>query len=274
MPRSHATSPTAALHELTRAFAFGAADAAALRAVATRLGSRIRALAERFWAYLMAQETARALLGQARADHHQEAVAQWLDASLKGPHDERFYADSVHLGRVHALAGLSQPHLIAAMDQLREGALEACREVAVDGNEREAMQSALSKLFGLQLAMILEGYRAPLEHGGAGATHAGERASAGGFEAEEAAPSALATPDPAHARACDELRNPLNAASLQLRVLAARLGRSVRDPAILESLDHARADVDRLARAVDEALTPAPNDHRGGLRPDDGSEEE
>lgn len=59
------------------------------------------------------------------------------------------------------------------------------------------------------------------------------------------------------ARLAHELRNPLNAAQLQLDLARRRLARSGECKAALEALEVARVEVSRLARLIDEFLVLA-----------------
>lgn len=244
--------------ELTLAFDFGSEDVRALREFSERAYPFLDLAVDRFYDRLETHPGMRALATRDGTDPHlRQAIRAWLESSLRGPHGPELSDDLIRLGRVHARAGIPQPLMMAATESLRQGVCEIARQTAGDADP-SALIASIDKLFGLELALLLEGYRAELEASGSAAPSAAEpgpddetTAAKEGNGRRVDLVTGCDRPDPT---ACDELRNPLNAASLQLRVLAARLVQAGLDPEILEPLELARADVDRLSRAVDAAL--------------------
>jgi two-component system, NtrC family, sensor histidine kinase HydH len=248
---------TPTLDDLKRALAFETSDAASLRAFFHAAQPHLETIADRFYERIERHPTTRELLGgRSRIVHLKTTLVAWMESSLRGPHDERYHADRERIGRMHIRAGLPQSYILATMNLLRQCFHEiATAQEPTHGlgaASATSVRIAIDKLIDLELAIMLESYRKDAEE----RLRESERHR---LVRELEATGALAT------GLADELRNPLNSACLQLRVLDGRLRRSGVDSGVCEPLELAQAEVERLARLVDDVLSLA-EPRRGGLR--------
>ena len=251
-------SPT--VDDLKRAFAFTPADATALRAFLDFARPQLEDITDRFYARIEGHPTTRELVGgRSRIAHLKTTLVAWMESSLAGPHDEAYYADRARIGRMHVRSGLPQPYILATMNLIRQGFQEIVdkleRGTSVAGEHRSteerlvdadvsSLRAAIDKLIDLELAIMLESYREDAE----ARLRESERHR---LVQELHATGALAR------GLADELRNPLNSACLQLKLLDSRLKRAKADTSLRQPLELAQGDVERLARLVDDVLALA-----------------
>lgn len=234
-------SQAAALDELKRALAFDERDAARLRELSDDVRPHMETIADAFYARIEAHPLTRQILAdRGRIAHLKTTLVAWMDSSLRGPHDEAFYVDRARIGRMHVRAGLPQAQMLATMNLIRE----AFHDVAegLDRAESPAIRSSIDKLIDLELAIMLESYR---EDGEIRLRQSERKRVVEELRSSGALTTGLA----------DELRNPLNSACLQLRVLDAQLHRAQADTSVRRPLALARSDVERLAQIVDNVLS-------------------
>ena len=242
------------LDELKRAFGFCAADAIALRAFLNAARPHLESIADQFYSRVEDHPTTREIVGgRDRIIHLKSTLLAWMESGLRGPHDEGFYEDRARVGRMHVRAGLPQPYILATMNLIRQNFHEIVERLPDCGDgANAATRSSIDKLIDLELAIMLESYQEDADK----RLRESERNR---LVHELHATGALA------AGLADELRNPLNSACLQLRVLDRRLRRGSADPSVREPLRLAQADVERLARLIDDVLALA--EPRGDASP-------
>ena len=247
------------LDELKAVFEFQPEDESALQALYEVARPHLDELSEQFYARLETDAATRELAGgRARGGHLRQTMVDWMSSSLAGPHDEGYFADRVRIGQMHVRAGLPQAYILASMNFIRAGFHSLAETlVIVPGESPRTIHGAIDRLLDLELAILLESYQDDAD----ARLRESERNR---LVTELQATGALRT------GLADELRNPLNAACLQLRVLGARLSRGEAEPSVREPLELAQADVERLARLVDDVLALA-EPQRPGVRASNGS---
>jgi len=223
---------------------FSKRSSARLRAVFPLIADDIPAIVEDFCAALLAHpETARALgSGSTAADSLRQSLRGWLEELLLGPHDESYFQRRMDLARTYAVSAFPQPFLLAAMNRVRVRTRAALAAALKDGGPLEATAAALDQIIDVELAVMLETYRSELartEQEMLRRTLRAERLAAVGT---------LAT-GLAH-----EVRNPLNSAALQLRVLRRRLEKGERGAAALEPAAQVEEEIRRLQKLTDDFL--------------------
>jgi signal transduction histidine kinase len=243
------------LGELLAYVALDAGDRARLVTLHAVLAPELPAIADAFVAAAQANATTAATLSDPeRITRLRASLISWMSTGLLGPHDDGFVAKRARIGRRHVELGLAQHYLIAAMSVVR-GAYHDRIALAYAPAEALAVGRAVHKLLDLELALMLRTTRADSDE----ELVAGERRRR--LEQVEAMQTLCA--GLAH-----EVRNPLNSAKLQLELAARRLRRGGDDPRLVEPVELAGHELDRLTVLLDEflafarppALDPHPQD--------------
>jgi two-component system, NtrC family, sensor histidine kinase HydH len=239
---------TPSFDDLKRTFGFSEADTAALRSFLSVARPHLEAIADQFYDRIERHSATRELLGgQTRIPHLKTTLIAWMESTLAGPHDQRYFDHRARIGQMHVRAGLPQPYILATMNLIRRRFHEltdALPPRAEDGTDAAVVRDAIDKIIDLELAIMLDSYSQDAED----RLRESERHR---LVQELQSTGALAT-GLAH-----ELRNPLNSTCLQLRVLDGRLRRAKADARLREPLALAQADVERLSRLLDDVLALA-----------------
>lgn len=234
------------LEELKRYVGFGAEDERLLRelhaAAGTDGGAEIAAIAEHFYDVLQHHEGARAVLtdGKAQIARLKCTLVEWIRTGLTGPHDEGYYERRSRIGRRHVAIGLPQQYMFTAMNVMRRD-LHGLVEKHLLA-ERVAARDAVDRLLDMELAIMLRHYQLEAE----------ERLVRRERLAQAEKLTAVRT---LSAGLAHEVRNPLNAAKLQLQLLERRLQRSEGDPRLLDAAELVRQEIGRLSKLLDEFLS-------------------
>jgi signal transduction histidine kinase len=229
------------LDELFAFVGFDDGDRARLRELHPRIAPQFDAIADRFYAAVLASPGASAVLtGPAQAERLRASLIDWMSSGLLGPHDERFYDKRSRIGRRHVAVGLGSQYMFSATGVLRQ-AYRACVAALHPASEALAVMSSVDKLLDCELAIMVKHY----ELDSTDKLIARERKS----QADRIAAMQTLSSGLAH-----EIRNPINAAKLQLQLLERRLHRAADDPKLTEPLERAQKEIERLTALLNEFL--------------------
>ena len=221
---------------------FGADDAATLAAVAPVLSPHFSAICDRFYAAVAANPTASAILGDpASAARLRVTLMDWMASGLRGPHDEAFYQKRSRIGARHVSIGLPQHYMFTAMNVVRQGYADHL-VAALPPVAAAAAVKAADKLLDLELAIMLRHYQLDSE----------ERLLVREHRIQDEKLGAMRT---LTAGLAHEVRNPLNAAKLQLELVSRRIKRSGGDPKLSEPTRLVHDELERLTRLLNELLS-------------------
>ena len=227
--------------EMKRYMAFGEPEAAALAELRSLLQPRFVEFAEHFYDVIHRHPRAAAAItgGAAQVARLKQTLVAWMDSGLAGPHDEAFHQRRARIGRIHVAIGLPQEFMFTAMNVMRLDFQHAIDDLALPAPR--PMRDAVDKLFDLELGIMLRHYQSDSE----ARVIARERNTLG----DRLAAMRTLTAGLAH-----EVRNPLNAAKLQLELLDRRLRRAVDDDRLLEPARLVHHEIQRLGILLDEFL--------------------
>lgn len=230
------------LEEVIAYVEFGASDAEQLRLLHAFLEPHFPALATRFYDAVWKSPGASSVLtGPEQVERLRLTLIDWMSTGLLGPHDDRFYEKRSRIGRRHVQIGLAPHYMFTAMSVMRTGYHDyVFAELAPDAAST-AMRS-VDKLLDIELAIMLHHYQLDSEE----KLVARERRS----QTEKITAMQTMSAGLAH-----EVRNPLNAAKLQLELLERRLRRECDDPKLLEPTDLAQKEIERLTALLNDFLT-------------------
>jgi signal transduction histidine kinase len=173
-----------------------------LQAMGPRMRPYHGRIVDRFYAAILADPGAHAVLkSEAQIVRLKVSLTQWLEELFTGPYDETYLEKRGRIGRVHVKVGLEQRYMLAAMNVVRLGLHQALLGASDDGFGAFEDHCVIDQICDLELAIMLETYRE-------------DYVLKKTAEAESLAVMGRLTAGLAH-----EVRNPLNAAKLQLDVL-------------------------------------------------------
>jgi len=211
------------------------------------MGPGIRPFHERivdeFYQAVLVDPGARAVLkSAAQIDRMRISLLKWLEGLFLGRYDESYYERRARIGRMHVKVGLEQRYMLTAMNVIRVGLHRALAEASEDGFGAFQDHIAIDKICDIELAIMLETYREDYVL----------RKTA---ESESLAIMGRLTAGLAH-----EVRNPLNAAKLQLDVLR-RNAASVGDDSLRRKIERrtnlVQDELRRLSFLLDDFLNLA-----------------
>jgi signal transduction histidine kinase len=229
------------LEELFAFVGFDDGDRARLRELHGRLAPRFGAIASRFYDAVFASPgTAAVLSGPAQVERLRDSLVDWMASGLLGPYDERFRDKRIRIGRRHVAVGLASQYMFSAMTVLRL-AYQDCVAELYPPDEALAVMRSVHKLFDCELAIMVQHYELDTEDK---LIARERRAQADRILAMQTMSAGLA----------HEVRNPLNAALLQLALLERRLRRAADDPKLLEPTELAQKEIERLTALLNEFL--------------------
>jgi len=214
-------------------------DRARLAGLHARLAPELRAIVDRFYDALLAQPAAAAVIrDDAQLQRMHAALVDWLDSGLAGPHDAAFHARRARLARHHFAIGLPAHYVCTAMTVIRDEYDQRVARLYPPDEARRVMRS-VHKLLDLELALMLCHDELDAEPG--------ERERR--IESQRVAAIQTLSAGLAH-----EVRNPLNAAKLQLELLERRLRRDNADAKLVEPVELAHHEIERLTGMLTEFL--------------------
>jgi signal transduction histidine kinase len=223
------------LEELQQYVGFGPADSEALRAMYPHIRPHFTRIAEVFYDRILAHSEARRVLegGESQVGELKRALLRWMEGLFLGPWDTEYFDRRCRIGRAHVRVGLPQHYMFGAMNVLRREFLQVVDTTYPADPQSAAMaRAALGRILDIELAVMLHAYREDLE-------------------AQRMAAVGTLTAGLSH-----EIRNPLNAAMLQLAVLERRVRRlsSAEQAAALEPLVLVRDEIRRLDHLLEDLL--------------------
>ncbi len=195
--------------------------------------------ADRFYVAINAEpKAARILSGPDQVERLRATLVDWMSTGLLGPHDERFYEKRSRIGRRHVQIGLPQEYMFTAMNVVRLSYQEA---ILAAFPAPAPYLSAMHKLLDIELAIMVRHYQLDSE----AKLVARERYA----QADRITSIQTLTAGLAH-----EVRNPLNAAKLQLELLDRRLRREHDDPRLTQPSALAGQEIERLTQLLNDFL--------------------
>jgi signal transduction histidine kinase len=229
------------LDELIAYVQLDALDRERLIALHPRLQPSFEAIAERFYDAVWADPNAAAMLsGPDQVERLRRTLIDWMSTGLLGPYDREFNERRARIGRVHVRIGLAQQYMFTAMNVVRVAYLDQIRVLYPASEALDVMRS-IEKLFDIELALMLRHYQLDSE----------DKLVVREREIQSDRISALQTMS---AGLAHEVRNPLNAAKLQLELLRRRLERKDNDPKMIEPVELAHHEIERLTHMLNEFL--------------------
>jgi signal transduction histidine kinase len=229
----------------------GERDQQLLRDLHAKLAPHFSSIADRFYAAVFANPAAASVLkGPEQIDRLHRTLIDWMSTGLLGPYDDAFYEKRSRIGRRHVQIGLAQQYMFTAMNVVRTSYLELIATL-VPADQLVDYVRAVDKLLDVELAIMLRYYQLDSEER---SVERERRTQADRLSAMQTLSAGLA----------HEVRNPLNAARLQLELLERRLRRAVTDPKLVEPSELANHEIERLTGLLDDFLSFArpPDLHR------------
>ncbi|HTA21064.1 MAG TPA: protoglobin domain-containing protein [Polyangia bacterium] len=196
-----------------------------------------------FYAAIEAHPGARGAItgGGAQIARLKRTLIHWLDGLLLGPHDESYYELRARIGRVHVQIGLSQQYMFVAMNRIRVQLFDVLQKHVDDRVSAGRIGTALNQIVDLELAIMLETYRADL------------------LEKNRSA-ERLATIGHFAANIGHELRNPLGVVESSLYLVRQHLGEdATRAPQVAKHLDRIGTELKRANQTIADVLDLARN---------------
>jgi signal transduction histidine kinase len=231
---------TTSVDEMVDSVGLDAGDRARLIALHDVLAPQFSAIADAFHAAARRHAGAAAILSDpAQIARLRSTLIDWMSTGLLGPYDDAFCARRSRIALRRVEIGLAQHDMILGIHLIRR----AYRGVVIATYrppEAHAVSDAVDKLLDLELALMLHDDPRGSE----------ERALAGERLRRLDQVQALKT---LCAGLAHEVRNPVNSAKLQLALATRRLRRGG-DPALLEPVELAGHEIDRLTTLLDEFL--------------------
>jgi two-component system, NtrC family, sensor histidine kinase HydH len=196
--------PHRVFEELLAYVGFGQTDSEALRELHPLAQRHFPRIADVFYRRILDHPAARRALegSEAEIGRLRRLLINWMETTLLGPWDLGYFERRTRIGRAHVRIGLPQHYMFGGMNVLRrefEAVLTA--ELADRPERASAMRAALDRILDVELGIMLYIYR------------------------EDQEVQRLAAVRTLTAGLSHEIRNPLNAATLQLAVLERRIRR-------------------------------------------------
>ena len=231
------------LTELREFVGFDAASERRLQALGPEMGKFFPGIVARFYDAILCDPQAREVLkSQEQIDRLRVSLHDWLEGLFVGPYDDAYLEKRSRIGRIHVRVGLEQRYMLTAMNVIRLGLHRGLKELSAEGDGDPLGHAAIDQICDIELAIMLETYREDYVH----------KKTA---EAESLAVMGRLTAGLAH-----EVRNPLNAAKLQLDVLR-RNAASVADPSTRRRIERrtniVQDELRRLSLLLDDFLNLA-----------------
>ena len=230
------------LEELIRYVELDDRDRSRLVALHDVLAPEFDAIAARFYEAVWANPGAAAVLeGPDQVERLRRTLIDWMSTGLRGPYDEAFYEKRSKIGRRHVTIGLAQHYMFTAINVVRTAYMDRIVK-HYSADEALLVIRAVNKLFDVELALMLRHYQLDSEE----KLVARERAiMADRITALQTMSAGLA----------HEVRNPLNAAKLQLELLERRLKRKGDDASLTEPTELAHQEIARLTDLLNDFLS-------------------
>lgn len=229
------------LEELLSYVQFDDDDRARLAALHPRLAPHFPEIASEFYRAVWASRGAASVLsGPEQIERLRITLVDWMSTGLLGPHDERFYEKRSRIGRRHVQIGLAHQYMFTAMNVVRTAYQDRIHALYPPEEAAHVLRS-VHKLLDVELAIMVRHYQLDSDE----KLIARERR----MQADRITAMQTMTAGLAH-----EVRNPLNAAKLQLELLERRLRRQLDDPRLTEPTELAQKEIERLTELLNDFL--------------------
>ena len=226
------------LDELLAYVAFDDADRRRLVALHAVLAPSFPAIAETFYAAVgRSPQTAAVRSSPAQL---RLGLIDWMSTGLLGPYDEQFYEARARIRRRHVPIGLDHESRFIAINVVRIAYLDHIL-ATLPPSEAAATLRSVEKLLDLELAIMVRHYHLDSE----------DRLVARARRAHAERITAMQTMT---AGIAHEVRNPLNAAKLQLELLGRRLRKRSDDERLVEPCELAQREIERLTLLLNDFL--------------------
>ena len=214
-----------------------------LQAMRTRMQPYHEGVVDQFYEAILKDPGARAVLkSEDQIRRLRSSLLHWLEGLFTGPYETAYYEKRAQIGRVHVKVGLEQRYMLGAMNLIRIGLHRAVSDSSPDGLGVFEDHSVIDQICDIELAIMLETYRE-------------DYVLKKTAEAESLAVMGRLTAGLAH-----EVRNPLNAAKLQLDVLR-RTASHVEDASTRRKIERrtnvVQDELRRLSLLLDDFLNLA-----------------
>jgi signal transduction histidine kinase len=146
---------------IRRGLSLDAAAEATIRAAGPRLLPEVEAWVDRFYARLVTDATAMALLGdEARVVRLKRSLTAWFSELFSLPLDDAYARAREEIGRVHVRIGMPQHLMVTSMGGVRRDVGETVDRLWHDDPQGGArVREAVEKALDLELALMLDAYR-------------------------------------------------------------------------------------------------------------------
>ncbi len=229
------------LDELIAYVALDDADRARLVALHPILEPHFPAIAGKFYeAIWRSPGAAKVISGPEQTERLRLTLIDWMSTGLVGPYDDRFYEKRSRIGRRHVQIGLGHQYMFTAMNVVRLAYVDQILEL-LPADAARATIRAVEKLLDIELAIMVHHYQLDSEN----RLIARERRA----QTERITAMQTMTAGIAH-----EVRNPLNAAKLQLELLGRRLRKRSDDDRLVEPCELAQHEIERLTQLLNDFL--------------------
>ncbi|MBM7117410.1 protoglobin domain-containing protein [Archangium primigenium] len=150
--------------ELKRYVGFEPTDGRRLQGLHHIASPRFAAIAEVFYARILAHpQASQSLAGERQVGHLKVALQAWMEQLLQGPWDEEYFLLRCRIGRMHVRIALPQHYMFGAMSVLRQEFNRVIDEYPSWTAEAARLaRVALQKVLDLELAIMLHTYREDL----------------------------------------------------------------------------------------------------------------
>lgn len=221
---------------------FSDEDEARLHAFHAVAAPSYAAVIDHFYDVIDRHDGARAILtgGAAQVARLKRTLHAWLAGGLGAAHDEAWFASRCRIGERHVAVGLPSHYMFTAVNLVRAD-LAALVDERIAPAERAPTRAAIDRWLDLELAIVQRSYQDASE----------QRLVQRERDAQRENLSAMRR---LSAGLAHEVRNPLNAAHLQLELLQRRLRRSEADPALLDATALVDGEIRRLSTLLQEFL--------------------
>lgn len=220
---------------------FSSEDEGRLRDFHARMHPRFAAVIDHFYETITRHPGAMSVItgGTRQIARLKCTLAEWLESGLTGPHDESWFSSRARIGQRHVEVGLADYYMFTAMNLIRADLKQLAFQAY--GDDAQAVCHSLDRWLDLELAIMVHTYQEDSER----RLIDRER---------DVQADRLAAVQRLSAGLAHEVRNPLNAAQLQLQLLARRLRRSGAEDSLLEVTGLVDGEIRRLSQLLQEFL--------------------
>ncbi len=228
--------------ELLGFIRFDSEDTTRVARLLERLRPDLPAIADRYLELLAnAPDAAPSVATPEQVSRIREGVIEWLETSLRGPHDHAFYVGRLHAGARHIPEAWPQHRTVTFIHVVRMAYHHRIAALYPPA-EAWALVDSVNRLLDLELACLVRHYQL---------THRPSQSERTREERDER----LVSLQTLTAGLAHEIRNPLNAAKLQLELVERRLRRADAEERLVTPVELAQSELVRLTSLLTDFLT-------------------